>query len=246
MRIRIGLGLGTIAALTLVGCASVPPMPPAGSTGAPAAHDTTRSGGSSPTAAATPGRAPADSMPSAAALGVLATIPEPLKPEERVPPPANARPDSAAESDTSSEVPVPEPTQPLGERPGAAAGAGAATGVANPSVGTIEPPPSGSLPAQGSTPPPTTSPQGAAGAGPAAPDTCWRVQVAAPTERPKADGLRSAAQSQLLIPMVVEHEGKLYKVRTRDCLDASASDLLKQRAIGAGFAGSFRFAGKKP
>src|SRR4029453_11929840 len=84
-------------------------------------------------------------------------------------------------------------------------------------------------------------------AAPATKDTtCWRVQVAAPNERGKADALRSAAESLLLVPMVIEPEQGLNKVRTRDCLTMAGADSLKRRATVSSFSGAFRFSGKKP
>jgi cell division protein FtsN len=113
---------------------------------------------------------------------------------------------------------VPEPTQPLGDRPKPAAidSAGA------------PPPPQSSLPA------------------PAKPDTCWRIQAAAVPEAKRAESLRAAAESQLLNPWVVDKEDKLYKVRNKDCLDSAEADALRKRAVGAGFTGAFRFRGPKP
>ena len=58
--------------------------------------------------------------------------------------------------------------------------------------------------------------------------------------------MRSAAESQLQMPVVIEVEKKLYKVRTRDCMTRDAADRLAARADAAGFDGAFRFQGKKP
>ena len=87
---------------------------------------------------------------------------------------------------------------------------------------------------------PPTAPSGAS------PDTCWRVQIAAPAEQDKAESYRSAAESQLLLAMVIEVEKGLYKVRTKNCMDRSAADGLKRRAIDSGFAGAFRFVSRRP
>jgi hypothetical protein len=81
---------------------------------------------------------------------------------------------------------------------------------------------------------------------PATADTCWRIQIGAPADRAKAQSLERAAQSLLLIPMVIEPEKKLFKVRTRDCWDRAASDRIRERAIASGFVGSFRFPRKAP
>jgi hypothetical protein len=199
---------------------------------------TTVSGGRIVTSSPTP--AVVDSVPSAEALSVLATIPEPLKPGERVPPPANLRTvapstttgpdaapgttatDSTAVDSTASEgeAPVPSPTAPLGDRPGSLARAGIPDSLLVP-------------------------PAGATGAKAAASDTCWRVQVASAPEITRAEAFRDAAQSQLLMPMVIEFEKGLHKVRTRECLATAAAESFRRRALAAGFAGAFRFVGKR-
>lgn len=218
--------IAAAALVWLAGCATTPaqtppaqvppaarPAPPAA--GTPPAHagtqvGSTASGGS--ISVNTP-VAPGDSTPSAEALAVLGTIPDPL-----------GRPTSE-----NAPVPVPEPTPALGERPratatpdappaGAAAGGAAAGGASAGAVG------------------------GATGATKsAASDSCWRVQVLAPPDQARADRIAEAAQSQLGVPFVVEREGGLYKVRTRDCLTSNAALALKSRAIADGFDGSFRF-----
>jgi len=75
-------------------------------------------------------------------------------------------------------------------------------------------------------------------------DSCWRVQVAAPPERDRAERMVEAARSQLLLPFVIEQEGGLFKVRMRDCLPAAAANDLRRRAVESGFAGAFRFLAK--
>jgi hypothetical protein len=67
----------------------------------------------------------------------------------------------------------------------------------------------------------------------------WCVQVAAPEERAKAISRRDAAQSLLMLPFVIDHEGGLYKVRTRDTWNREAAEAIKQRALGSGFQGVF-------
>jgi hypothetical protein len=199
-----------------------------------------------------------DSTPSADALAVLATIPDPLgRPTPgtdapsttgSAPPPATAPPPGAAvipapviaapratpargdttaastAADTalgdSTAVPTPEPTQPLGDRPGS-----------RPVPETPAAPPAGS--AAGAMAPATA-------AAPVSPDSCWRVQFAAKPERARSEKLKSAAESQLEVPMVIELEKGLYKVRTRDCMSEFAADALKKRAIAAGFDGAFK------
>jgi hypothetical protein len=236
----------------LAGCATLPPPAPRAAGAPPASAaapapgapvGTTASGGTIRVNAAAP--AVVDSTPSPEALAVLRTIPEPLAPSgemparpetssamaagapQIVPPAAAAAPaDSAASASTDSAgVPVPSPTEPLGDRPGSLASA--------------------ALPDSLTVPPPSAPPGAAAvapsSAAPVPPDSCWRVQVAAPPEKERADRLAEAARSQLMIAMVVEREGGLYKVRTRDCYTALAADDLRRRAVETGFEGAFRF-----
>jgi hypothetical protein len=58
--------------------------------------------------------------------------------------------------------------------------------------------------------------------------------------------MRQVAESVLLVSMRVEPDRRLFKVRSRDCLERSAADRLRQRAAASGFAGAFRFSGDKP
>lgn len=241
--------LPAIAAFALagaIGCASVPPPAPApavsrhpGGAGdsapAGAAAATPSPRGAAPSSAHPP--AVVDSGPSADAVAVLATIPEPLTPAERVPPPAagagsgaGAAAGGAAAAARAAEealraaapaivaedtlIPVPAPTQPLGDRPGAAP--------------RVLP---DTIPA---LPPPAAAPPAAA-----LPDSCWRVQVAAPTDREEADLKRQAAESVLLVPFEIHEEKTRFKVRNRDCLGRHAADQLRRRAISSGFEGSF-------
>jgi len=260
--------LGLVAALIVPGCATMPatpsgvpsPMPGTGAT-APATETastpaspmpgtpvgTTASGGRITSTSPVP--AVVDSQPSAEAIAVLETIREPLERDQRVPPPAGhepapkpvpgavpgARADSAApDTSAASEpgVPIPSATVPLGDRPGTLQRAGLPDSLLTPSGR-----PTGGLADTGAA-----QPGGApAGKKTAGSETCWRVQVAAPPEAPRAQALREAAQSQLVVPMVVEHEKGRYKVRTRDCLSAEAADSFRRRATAAGFAGTFRF-----
>jgi hypothetical protein len=204
-----------------------------------ASSDTTR--------AKTPPRSvvPADSLPSEDAQAVLKAIPEPIAPGEQVPPPdrvhartvadssaaprdsaVTALPDSAA-ADTSG-IPTPTPTAPLGEGPVRhvlATDSLASAPTAAPSAPLSPAPPSSPGP---STPSVT------------APDTCWRVQVAAPVESEEAAGLRAAAESQLLVPMAIENEKGRHKVRSRDCLSGPAAEALRLRAVASGFTSAFR------
>jgi hypothetical protein len=251
MRPRLGIALAALAlALALVGCAttSAPPPGPAGAPrGVPASPlpdtpvGTTGSGGQISTRG-TP--AVVDSGPSSEAIAVLGTIPEALRPEERVPPPAIPPLRPAAEpadsldlepggdDEAQSSIPVPQPTEPLGDRPDARARLDSLLAATPPAA----PPRPGTAPA--TAPPGSAPPARASSAG----DTCWRVQVRAPEEADVARAIRDAAQSQLLVAMVVEPEKGLYKVRTRDCMSGAVADSLRRRAAAAGFTGAFRFA----
>jgi hypothetical protein len=172
-----------------------------------------------------------DSGPSPDANAVLQTIPEPLKPGERVPaadrPAAPVDTTTQTPADTShDDVPVPAQTSALGERP---PGSAATT--------TATPPPAAAAAPAFMTGPKVNAPP---------PDSCWRVQVAAPAEEDKAKEMRDAAISQLLVPMVIDQEKGLYKVRSRDCMSGAAADALRKRAVTSGFAGAFRFIGSRP
>ncbi len=228
------------------------PAPPA-ATPPPAASETPKPVAASPAAP--------DTVPSAAALAVLATIPEPLgaapardgarekKPRGTVTPPpvpvsipapaemadslqagenspptdAPAKAVAASSPDTAG-IPVPAPTRALGQD------------------APVLPP----TPAPPAATPPAAEPSGAPAQpvaepieSPAAADTCWRVQVGAPSVRAKASRLRAAAESQLLMRMVVEHERGLWKVRTQDCVNRATAESLKARALASGFQGVF-------
>lgn len=249
------------ALVTLLGCAAMqppvpapafPPAAPAGVGSSTAAPDAPSAGGAWPGVAVgntasggsivSRGSQPAvvDSGPSAEALAVLASIPEPLAPAERVPAPAvapesragappasgtNGAPAagaaSAAPATTAtiaaddSLIPVPAPTEPLGDRPGTLARVVADTFPV--------------MPPAAAPPEPVR----------ARPDSCWRVQVAAPTDKQEADLKRQAAESVLLVPFVVEQEKTRYKLRNRDCLTREVADQLRRRAVESGFTGSF-------
>jgi len=226
--------LGSLALLGwLAGCATAPPPPPAAHTPPPAASAPPATGAAGGTRVGTTAsggtisvNAPVDSTPSADALAVLGTIPEPL---------------GSSPAAESTSVPTPAPTQPLGDKAHASAtGGDLAPPPATPSGAAPGPASAGAAgAATGAT---GGAAGGAAGAGKAsAPDSCWRVQVLAPPERDRADRMAQAAQSQLGVPFVVEHESGLYKVRTRDCLSSAAATALRNRAVADGFDGSFRF-----
>jgi len=215
---------------------------------------TTASGGSITTR--TPVPAVVDSQPSAEALTVLRTIPDPLRAGERVQPPkgyesfggqgaakpTGAMADTAAAdtavagpaAETDSDAPVPSPTEPLGDRPALAVGSGLPDSLLTPRSAAASPSAADS-----------SATSGRPARGSAARDTCWRVQIGAPPDTARARALRAAAESQLLVPMVIERERGLYKVRTRDCFSASGSERFRRRALAAGFAGVFRFVEKR-
>lgn len=250
------------AAAFATGCAPYPGLPPAPRTTPPAAGATppVTAGGPATTGPAAE-TAQIDTVPSREAAEVLARIPEPLRPEERVPPAEAPVPSSretppapsggSATPADSDAVPVPAPTYPLGLEPPpppdstvAPVDSAAQATPAAPSS-AVAPPASAPRP----SPPPSSTPPAAAAparaAPPAAADTCWRVQFAAPDEKGKAERLRDAAESQLDVPAVIEREGGLHKVRTRDCMGAAAADALRRRADSSGFTGAFRFRGAR-
>ena len=201
------------------------------------------------------GTATPDSTPSRDALRVLASIPEPIAAGDRIPAPdratlpaprdtatrhmlvpasaydtlrlapssmMNSMPDSMPDS-MSDSIPVPAPTRPMRE----------------PAPITLAPPHTAAH-APAAAPPVAATPGPAATSGAGAKDgDCWRLQIAAPTERARAQEMQSAAQSQLLVPMATKFEGKRWKVRTRDCMNRESAERLKARATASGFAGVF-------
>ncbi len=242
--------IGCVLAL-LAGCAPMPGLaptqaPPQSSSPAPAAHP--HPAGS---AAAVP--APADTTPSSDALAVLATIPEPLPPDQRVPAPSEeAAVDTALTDTTAADVPIPSPTQMLGERrviPTVDTTTTAPPSQPQPQPENPAPPaatPTTGTPAapspQQSAPPATASPPASA-ARPTGSE-CWRVQLAAPLVKSEATQVRDAASSLLLVDVVIEYQGKRYKVRTQECLTRDAAELLRKRAVASGFTQAFRISGR--
>jgi hypothetical protein len=248
--VRRILALAVLLA-ALAGCATIPPPAPAppasGGHPAPPAPTpgttvgTTASGGTISVNGAPPptgahASAAVDSTPSPEAVAVLKTISEPLggstgprassqapgaSAPSSVAPPAATPSTAAATADSAAAVPVPEPTQPLGDRPGSVASMPESSMAAAPVA-----------PAPDSTHTPAAA---------TSPDSCWGVQVSAPPEKERADRLADAARSQLLIAMVVEKEAGLYKVRTRDCYSGPVAEDLRRRAVASGFEGAFRF-----
>jgi hypothetical protein len=212
--------------LALAGCASVPPYALPTSRGPAPTPVPREMPAARPTP--TPAASAADSAPSRDALDVLATIPEPLAPGERVPPPAVS---AAADDAGSADVPVPALTPVLGERPlpEVVASTDTTSSPASPAPRAL------------------VDPRPAPGPGvPAVTDTCWRVQIAASAERAKSERYLEAGRSQLLSPLQIEVEKGLFKVRTRDCLSGAEADGLRRRALDAGFDGAFRFRGRRP
>ena len=240
-----------LAALLLVGCASIAPPPapaPVPGTSSPATPDPDVIPVPAPrrvAAARAASSAAVDSLPSRDAVEVLATIPEPIAgstpaplpvapvPTPASPPAPDTTPGLALRDSVTSPVaaidhgvPVPSPTRPMGDDPDAP--------VSMPTAEPVNPAPPPRVPAESTTPAAT-----AVEVAPAAADSVWRVQVAAPAERDKAENMRDAARSLLLVPFVIEREGGLNKVRTEQRLPREAAERLRARAVGSGFVGAF-------
>lgn len=199
----------SLAALALAAAGCAAPLSPPVLTPAPPAAVV-----APPRPSPAPAAAVRDSSPTPEALAVLASIPEPLGGL-----PATVRPNPPETPDTprteppARDVPVPARTEPLG---------------APQPLPAAEPPPVAPV-----------APVAPAVAAPAAPDTCWRVQVAAPADREKGKAVRDAAESLLMVPMIVDREGGRFKVRSRDCLSRRAAESLRDRAAQSGFPGVF-------
>jgi cell division septation protein DedD len=180
-----------------------------------------------------------DSTPSEDAERVLATIPEPLGgppqplPRRATPAPVDAYDTLRVTRDSDDGVPVPAPTEPMRPAPVQVSPVDSAASrpapVVTPPPSTTANPPPAATPARPDPPRPS----------PRADGVCWRLQVAAPAERDKAESRLAAAESLLLLPFVIEPEKGLYKVRTRDCMTKEAADQLRRRAELSGFEGSF-------
>ncbi len=167
-----------------------------------------------PAPAVTP---PPASPGTAAAVPDTNPSPEALAVLATIPEPLGAAPapvvrvaPPAAYDTLRTAVPVPSPTQPL--RPATV-------------LPEVAPPAADSTPA----PPAAGAP----------PDTCWRIQIAAPADRARGKEMRDASESLLMVPMIVDREGGRFKVRSRDCLSREAAESLKARAIESGFKGAF-------
>jgi hypothetical protein len=202
----------------LAGCATVPAAPPVAHPAPPPSSSSGAQTGTKVGSTASGGSITANT-PQAPAVVDSTPSEDALAVLSTIPDPLG-RPTSPE----SASVPVQAPTEPLGDRSKASA---TAPDAAAPPLGAP------------AAPPAAGAATGAAAA--SKPDSCWRVQVAAPPERDRADAMARAAQSQLGVPFVVEHEGGLYKVRTRDCLTSAKATALKDRAVADGFDGSFRF-----
>lgn len=266
-RTRIEPALIPALSLTLAllsGCAALlPPVTPAAAGASPPPPAASRAVTTGTSVTPPPARAVVvDSLPSSDAQSVLATIAEPIPAAARVsaPPSAAAPPPAAVPSDTTTlaapadrdtaavaagsdsasaepdtsrdsaraEVPVPTETRPLGDRPGAI------ERMLQPDTTRTAAPAAPSAPAASQS------------AAPAPPDSCFRIQIAARGAKSQATSLRDVAASQLLVPMVIELDHGLYKVRSRDCLNRAGADALKARATASGFSGVFRFVGAAP
>lgn len=243
---------GLALLLATAGCAPVLVMRPGATRAtsdstrvAPGTRPTTRPGA--------PITAAVDSAPSPAALGVLASIPEPLALADRVPPPEGAPADSSAIDDApadslapipdpgTGEVPVPSPTPKLGDIVNPGLDPHRDTTATRPDSMRVVPAPTPPLVPQ--TPPAVAQPR-VTTPPPAATDAaCWRVQIQAPKEKAEANRKRAAAESILLVPMVIEREGGLYKIRTRECFSRATADVVRGRAVASGFSGAFPFEG---
>jgi hypothetical protein len=241
--------LSMVFALALLeGCAALMPAPGT----APAATPAGAAAGTSAAAGAAAGTAHAaiDSLPSAEAQRVLDSIPEPIPAAERVPPPAAPSPDSvhadSAADTASTAVPVPEPTAPLGDKPGSAELAAAAGAVlAADSLAAHGAPAAAGAGATSAGAPGAKSGSGGATSGTGASTSagpCYRLQVATSTDRQQAESMKRAAESQLELPFAIAKVKTLYKVRTRDCLDDAAVKHLRERARASGFGGAFSVA----
>jgi hypothetical protein len=256
------LRLAVLLVAALVPGAGCAPMayPPASPPAPAAPRPAEPAGGPAPTRAEpAPPVARVDTLPSPEAERVLATIPDPL--------PGAVRPGVARDStrprpvvapeagydtlrvertpeDAAAGVPVPAPTRALGSpspvAPDPAESLAARPPVTAPAAPAVAPP-TGAPPASPPTGATSPAPGPPAGGAPAvgAGGPCWRVQVAAPATREEAESRHAAAQSLLLVEMVIEPEKGLFKVRTRSCLPREAASAVKQRALDSGFDGSF-------
>lgn len=216
------------------GCAAQAPVPAAQT--APPAVSTPAPARPAPPSRNNGTRAALDSLPSPEAVAILGAIPEPLSAAQTIDPPAK--------------TPSPVPVVPVPSSPAPSTTAPRDTGFSAPSVeagydtlkATIEsvPVPSSTRPLGTPVEPPPNAPDSSPPAPSIAePDTCWRLQVAAPAEREKAVAMQSAAKSLLLVPMVIVREAGRYKVRSEACLPRAAADALRDRAVASGFNGVF-------
>jgi hypothetical protein len=188
-----------------------------------------------------------DTHPSPEAVRVLQTIPDPLAAGAKVPPPAIVVPvhaDSLAPGSPAGSIATPADstgsdvdsteTPPAPERGQVLGDFSLPVALPDSLLAPMFPP--------GEHPTVPTGGFGAVGI-PTSPDSCWGIQVAAPTEADRAEAIRSAAQSLLLIPMKIDAAGGRFRVQTRDCMSAEVAEKLRRRAIDTGFADTFRTVG---
>ena len=77
------------------------------------------------------------------------------------------------------------------------------------------------------------------GAGAVEEDRGWRVQLAASSERDDADRLAREARSRLGVPVYVDFEAPLYKIRAGDYIDRAEALRLRDRARANGYDGAW-------
>jgi len=135
----------------------------------------------------------------------------------------------------SANVPVPAPTEPLGQHGGTLT-MPESLSVAPPETTAATTP---SQPEATTTPATPLEATTVIPSQPLADGSCWRVQIAAPAELAEAESRRDAARSLLVARMVIEPANNLYKVRSEGCLTREAADALRKRAVDSGFEGAF-------
>lgn len=88
----------------------------------------------------------------------------------------------------------------------------------------------------GTVPGPSESDSGA----PAPSEGLWRVQIYASERRSEADRVGRSAARRLGVPLVIEREGGVYKVRLGAFTSEAEAQELRDRAVRAGYPGAFR------
>jgi hypothetical protein len=183
-----------------------------------------------------------------AVAGCAAMTPAPGKAPGAPPaaPPASGAPRSPAAAVNDS-APTPEALAVLATIPEPVGGSSGVSAPAPPdaydTLRTQVPVPGATAPLATPAPLPAELPPAAAvppaAAATSKPDTCWRVQIAAPSDAQQGKAMSEAGESQLMVPMSVDHEAGRYKVRSRDCLSHAAAEKLRARANDSGFQGAF-------